>query len=216
MLTVQDIQSHTFEKVMFNGYDMKSVDDMLEKIVEDYASLQKENVTLKAKMKVLVDKIDEYRSVEESIRRTLFSAQDIAKETIAKAKVEAEQITSAANMSYESRQQELKIQFSQEEERLEAAKRKNAEFAAKLTSVYEAQLKTLKKLTSCADLQPAETTAEDTSMQDTQPLAAVLNENVSDVAKPIQEQQPRSAEDGTAKFNFGELKFGSGYNPNKD
>ena len=59
MLTVQEIQALTFEKAMFNGYDPKSVDEVIEQITEDYAAMQKENAALKAKMKVLVDKIDE-------------------------------------------------------------------------------------------------------------------------------------------------------------
>ena len=41
---------------------------------------------MKAKMKVLVDKIEEYRGVEEGMHRTLLTAQSIAQETIDKAK----------------------------------------------------------------------------------------------------------------------------------
>ena len=37
MLTVQEIQALTFEKAMFNGYDPKSVDEVIEQITEDYA-----------------------------------------------------------------------------------------------------------------------------------------------------------------------------------
>ncbi len=62
-MTVQEIQEIGFEKAVFGGYDMKSVDTFLERVAEEFAAMQKENAALKAKMKVLVDKIEEYRGV---------------------------------------------------------------------------------------------------------------------------------------------------------
>ena len=84
-MTVQEIQEIGFEKAVFGGYDMKSVDTFLERVAEEFAAMQKENASLKAKMKVLVDKIEEYRGVEDGMRRTLMSAQSIAQDTIDKA-----------------------------------------------------------------------------------------------------------------------------------
>ena len=89
-MTVQEIQEIGFEKAVFGGYDMKSVDTFLERVAEEFAAMQKENASLKAKMKVLVDKIEEYRGVEDGMRRTLMSAQSIAQDTIDKAKKEAD------------------------------------------------------------------------------------------------------------------------------
>ena len=62
MITAQDIREKTFEKSRMNGYDMASVDDFLEELAEDIGASQKENAVLKSKMKVLVDKIEEYRA----------------------------------------------------------------------------------------------------------------------------------------------------------
>ena len=95
-MTVQEIQEIGFEKAVFGGYDMKSVDTFLERVAEEFAAMQKENASLKAKMKVLVDKIEEYRGVEDGMRRTLMSAQSIAQDTINKAKKEAEDIVAEA------------------------------------------------------------------------------------------------------------------------
>lgn len=75
---------------------MKSVDTFLERVAEEFAAMQKENAAMKAKMKVLVDKIEEYRGVEEGMHRTLLTAQSIAQETIDKAKKEAEEIIASA------------------------------------------------------------------------------------------------------------------------
>ena len=62
MLTPQDIREKVFEKAVFGGYDMAAVDDFLEEVSNDYASLYKENTVLKSKIKVLVEKVEEYRS----------------------------------------------------------------------------------------------------------------------------------------------------------
>lgn len=143
MLTVQEIQAMSFEKAVFGGYDMKSVDEFVEQITETIATLQKENAALKSKMKVLVDKIEEYRSVEDGMRRALVSAQNIAQETLEKSKTEAEQLLTTARTEAETRIENYRIQIANESKRLEEAKAKNAEFVAQLSAVYEEQLKSL-------------------------------------------------------------------------
>ena len=60
MLTPQQIQDISFEKALFGGYDMDSVDDILEPLTEDYVTLYKENSVLKSKMRILVEKLEEY------------------------------------------------------------------------------------------------------------------------------------------------------------
>ncbi|MBQ1703720.1 MAG: DivIVA domain-containing protein, partial [Oscillospiraceae bacterium] len=61
MLTPQNIQEQEFNKAVFGGYDMGAVDDFLETVSADYTALYKENAVLKGKLKVLVDKVEEYR-----------------------------------------------------------------------------------------------------------------------------------------------------------
>lgn len=73
MITAQDIREKTFEKARFSGYDMASVDDFLEELAEDVTATQKENAVLKSKMKVLVDKIEEYRANEDALNMAVLS-----------------------------------------------------------------------------------------------------------------------------------------------
>ena len=63
---------------MMGGYNMTMVDEFLDELTDDYTSLYKENATLKAKMKVLVEKVEEYRATEDSMRATLLTAQRMA------------------------------------------------------------------------------------------------------------------------------------------
>ena len=64
MFTPQEIQEQTFSKAVFGGYDMQQVDDFLEPLTEDYITLYKENSVLKAKMKILVEKLEEYLTAQ--------------------------------------------------------------------------------------------------------------------------------------------------------
>ncbi len=47
---------------------MAMVDEFLDVLTADYTALYKENAALKAKMKVLVEKLEDYRSTEEAMR----------------------------------------------------------------------------------------------------------------------------------------------------
>ncbi|MDD3164819.1 MAG: DivIVA domain-containing protein, partial [Oscillospiraceae bacterium] len=89
MFTPQEVQERTFAKAVFGGYDMESVDEFLEPLIDDYITLYKENSVLKSKMKVLVDKLEEYRNQEDSMKKTLVAAQRTAEELVAQAQRKA-------------------------------------------------------------------------------------------------------------------------------
>ena len=80
MLTPQEITDKVFVKAVFGGYDMTGVDDFLEALSADYAALYKENAILKGKLKVLVEKVEEYRSTEDAMRMALLNAQRMGEE----------------------------------------------------------------------------------------------------------------------------------------
>ena len=101
MISPQELQNKKFEKAMFGGYDMAGIDEFLDALIPDYTALYKENMTLKNKMKVLVDKIEEYRSVDEEMRKALYQAQISSKEIIQKAQSESEQMMAAARAEAE-------------------------------------------------------------------------------------------------------------------
>ncbi len=206
-MTVQEIQEIGFEKAVFGGYDMRSVDAFLERVADEFASMQKENAALKAKMKVLVDKIEEYRGVEDGMRRALMSAQTIAQDTIDKAKAEAEQIVTAAKDETENKVKTTQDEIILEQQKLEAAKKNTVEFIARVSAVYQAQAKALVELVKSEQLvrpQPAQ--PQEAPEQQQSAEAAVQPQSVT-------EQADEPIEDATRKFDFGELKFGAEYDP---
>ena len=97
MLSATEVKQMKFEKAMFGGYDMQAVDTAFQQISADYEKMEQQNRELRSKMKVLVDKIEEYRRVEDGMRQALLTAQNIAEETMDKAKQEAERILADAH-----------------------------------------------------------------------------------------------------------------------
>ena len=127
MITAQDIREKTFEKSRMNGYDMASVDDFLEELAEDIGASQKENAVLKSKMKVLVDKIEEYRANEEALNIAILSAQKLAVQIESEARQRA-----AAMIEDAERQVKAKVGSIQEQTAAEERRLADAQTAAKI------------------------------------------------------------------------------------
>lgn len=111
MLTPQEIQEVKFEKAVFGGYDMAQIDKFLDELLADYTLLYKENAALKAKMRVLVDKIDEYRAVDEEMRKALYNAQITAKEITDKAEQQARSIIANAELEARKKVQDIDLEI---------------------------------------------------------------------------------------------------------
>ena len=123
MFTPQEIQEKTFTKAVFGGYDMQMVDDFLEPLSEDYITLYKENAVLKSKMKVLVEKLEEYRSQEQSMRKAILSAQRTADAMVAEAEKKCARLMSDAASAAQDKSQDAEVIVSQEQERINCAKK---------------------------------------------------------------------------------------------
>ena len=85
MLTPQEVSGRVFSKALMGGYNMAMVDEFLDELTEDYTALYKENAALKTKLKVMVDKVEEYRATEDSMRAALLTAQKMAENLVAEA-----------------------------------------------------------------------------------------------------------------------------------
>ena len=158
MLTPQEIQEQKFEKAVFGGYDMGQIYKFLDAVLNDYSSLYKENAALKAKMRVLVDKIEEYRAVDEELRKTLYNAQVTAKDTVSRAQAEAERIVRDARATAAKSVSDLQGQVMAEEKRLEDAKRQNAAYAEKIRRAMELGIRQMEDVLNASA--PAQKAAE--------------------------------------------------------
>ena len=98
MLTPQEVSSHAFAKAMMGGYNMAAVDEFLDVLTDDYTNLYKENAALTSKLKVLVEKVEEYRATEDSMRATLLTAQRMADSIVKEAEAKRDEMLAAAEI----------------------------------------------------------------------------------------------------------------------
>ena len=143
MITAQDIREKTFEKSRIGGYDMASVDDFLEELADDIAASQKENAVLKNKMKVLVDKIEEYRANEEALNMAVLSAQKLAVQIEGDARKRAEAMLADADRQVKAKIGSIAELADAEEKRLENAKAATAKFFEAVRTICNTQLKNI-------------------------------------------------------------------------
>lgn len=155
MLTPQEVKSHAFQRASFGGYNMGQVDEFLDILTEDYSALYNDNAVLKSKMKVLVDKVEEYRSTEEAMRKALMTAQRMADELVREAEAKKAAILAEAEAEAAKRAAELTKQIEAEEYRLHAAQDNTAAFVEKMRALYTEQVQFLARLEELAPEQSA-------------------------------------------------------------
>ena len=146
MITSQDIRAKSFEKAVFGGYDMAAVDQYLEAVAQEMDTRMKEVSTLKSKMKILANKVEEYRSTEDAMRLALVSAQQLATQIEAEARAKAEAIIADATAQSVEYLASLQNETAAEIAKLEAAKASLAEFLTEARAMCETQLRFLNEL----------------------------------------------------------------------
>ena len=225
MFTPQEVSEKVFPKASFGGggYSMASVDEFLDALTEDYTALFKENVTLKAKLKVLAEKVEEYRSTEEAMRQALLTAQKMAAKLVQEAQAEKEQILSDARTEAQAEIHRLDDERQAEERKLRAAQEKTAEFIRRSDELCKAQSAFLQSLPEL-DFLPEKKT-QSAAQEDV--VSAIEQDILSHYAdvEPAQEEAAVTDEptiklppvDGSAipsdfRLSLDELKFGRNYN----
>ena len=148
MFTPQEVSEKTFPKTsaLTAGYNMAAVDEFLDPLTEDYTALYKENAALKAKLKVLAEKIEEYRSTEDAMRTTLVTAQKLATKLVQEAQTQKDEILNEARAEAARQTATLEQQTAAAEQKLRLAQQKLTEFIGASRQLCQTQLDFLTKL----------------------------------------------------------------------
>lgn len=141
-LTPLDIRHKEFGRSM-RGYKDLEVDEFLDDIADEFERLFNENIDYKDRLESLEEKIEQYRNIEDTLKKTLVSAQQQAEEQKQNAQKESDLILrdaelksrSIVNDSYAERQ---KIQRS-----VTALKQKQEDLRFQLKSVIDTYSKIL-------------------------------------------------------------------------
>ena len=231
MLTPQEVSEHAFAKASFGGYNMAMVDEFLDVLTEDYTALYKENATLKAKMKVLVEKVEEYRSTEDAMRKALLTAQKMADDLVAEAEQKRNKLLQNAEVDAKARIGEIQQEIRDEQLRLAAARNATAAYVAKLKELYQHEMDYLSGLSGLTapveQPDPVDSAVKDIE-QNVEKLvqqqeeaapqaegglyAELMELNRKDEepqAKPEDEEE--EVEEPTCRIDFDHLQFGKDY-----
>ena len=185
MLTPHEVSERSFPKASFGGYNMAQVDEFLDVLTEDYSTLYSENAVLKSKMKVLVDKVEEYRSTEEAMRKALMTAQRMADDMVKEAEQKRAQLLQDAEAEAKEKLQSLRQEMDAERFRLEAARKETAQFVAQARELHTQAMSYLEQL---GQLAPAPAGEEKDKVEET----------VSDIDDSVQRLVAQAMAEATA------------------
>jgi len=155
------------------GYKDLEVDEFLDDIADEFERLFNENIDYKDRLENLEEKIEQYRNIEDTLKKTLLSAQQQAEEQKQNAQKESDLILrdaelksrSIVNDSYAERQ---KIQRS-----VSALKQKQEDLRFQLRSVIDSYSKILDQE---GDLDLGEADSDLASLAE--PAAAMAEEEI--------------------------------------
>lgn len=185
MLTPQEVSGRAFSKAAFGGYNMAMVDEFLDELTDDYTSLYKENAALKAKLKVLVDKVEEYRATEDSMRAALLTAQRMANTMVEEAEEKKKAVLAGAEDEARAKIGALQSNVELEQRRLNAAKAATAEFLQKTRELAQAQLALIER---APDLTPEEIAGGEKTEQKAEADVNAIEENILASFRPAAEE----------------------------
>ena len=240
MLTPQDLQEVSFEKAKIGGYVMKSVDEFLEPLMDDYVTLYKENAVLKSKMRLLVERLESYRAQEAEMKAAAEQAQKKADELMEQARRRGDEILAQANREAKSVSHDADAAVVAEEDKLRRAKEATAEFVQAVEAQlarHQQALEALKNLdlpAAKAQAKPVRKAydyeaekdapkpqpkpehsdkAEDIAAQIEQSVASITGDTPRPKPDPNAPTRVMPALDERTTAKFANLKFGKNYQP---
>ena len=237
MFTPQEVSEKVFPKASFGsgGYAMAAVDEFLDTLTEDYTALYKENVALKAKLKVLAEKVEEYRATEDAMRSTLLTAQRMAAKLVQEAQEEKDNLLNEARAQHAAEIRVLDDETNVAKQKLALAQQNLADFIQRSRALCEehaAFLTSLPELVPAVEAAPVVAAPVESDLQknilsvfdtvepavDEDPtvvMEPVQFEAAEEVAAPAAEEIVDDYTDDVIpsdfKLSLDELKFGRNY-----
>lgn len=219
MITPQQIEQISFGRATFGGYDMQSVDAILEPLTEDYVSLYNENALLKSKMRVLVAKLEEYRKTESSMQEAIANAQKTYDQMVEEAEAKCAQMIADASAIAEQNSKNADALVNAENERVEEARRVATAKIDEITEQLNSCVQALERIKAVNIPAPAKNTVFDYDSQPDKDADAVADEISSSLEALVGTTEPSAfkpdanhpASDTSSKFS--NLQFGRNYDP---
>lgn len=162
MLSMNDIINVSFRKSGFSGYKTDDVDVFIDQVRDSVDQMQKkeveqeelveklkaENQQMTEKVKILADKVEQFRSEEDEIKNALISAQKVGDASVREARHRAEIIIKDANLKAEHIEQEAREKTQEQKREMERLQRSVSDFRTRLLAAYKEHLTLIDALPS--------------------------------------------------------------------
>ncbi len=144
MLKPEEIKSEQFELSVLGGYKREQVDTFFDNVVSDYEKLYSENAELLEKLKLCVEKIEEYQKDEQFLKAAIINAEKLNENSLKSIELKEKEIEVAAREKADSivEKAQLEAENIVKTAKLEAAesiKQCEVETAAKISELKKAQ-----------------------------------------------------------------------------
>ncbi|HOT23125.1 MAG TPA: DivIVA domain-containing protein [Thermoleophilia bacterium] len=143
-LTPLDIRHKEFKRVM-RGYADVEVDEFLDDVADEFERLFKENIDLTERVEGLDEKVGQYRRIEETLQKTLVSAQQSAEELKANATKESQLILRDAELKARQMVSDLYTERQNLEKQIQALRGVEQDLRLRLRTMLQSFLKQLEE-----------------------------------------------------------------------
>ena len=214
MFTSQQLDEISFARARFNGYDIASVDAILEPLIEDYTALYKENALLKSKMRVLVEKLEEYRNGEASMRDAMSGAQKTCDQMVRETEAKCAQMLNDANQTAAENARNAVSLIAAESQRVEEAKKAASQRIAEIQDQMKTIIQALERIKTANLPIPAPKEQSATADAVADEIASTLEAMMGTTVETAPKAEPRHPSVNTTS-RFTNLQFGRNYEPTK-
>ncbi len=147
MMLPKEIKEARFSRA-FKGYSDKEVDEFLNKVLEDYGQLYRDNAELEHKIEILADKIREYKENEQALEDAKKKVLRMAQEKVIEAKDEAIRIERDAKEKAERILIDAKREAERERRNYERLQLEITRFKNKAINLFKTEIDQLNNLPS--------------------------------------------------------------------
>jgi len=197
MLSPQEIRNVNLQTDAFRKYKTGDVNDCLDKVFAEYERLYAENIKLVNSLKILADKVEEYRTEEDKIKTALMSAQKMSDSIIREAKHKAELDIRAAEIRSEKLVEEAQVKaermlrsaeqsIKSEEECLVTLKKEVAGFKNRLMDIYKEHITVISALPDDDEDEVVPEAAPSEELISEEPEVTAAEEVAGDISVPVQ------------------------------
>ncbi len=202
MFTPEQLEEVAFSRVRFGGYSIHAVDEVLEPLIADYTAIYQENALLKNKMRLLVEKLEQYRSGEAEMRESMVRTQNTCDQMLLDTEAKCAQMLSDASAAVAESQRQAGVLIEAEHQRAEEAKRLTCDRVSGILAQLSVCTQMLERL--CADNAPTappkqRSTADDVADEIESSLLAMVGTAEEPVPKAAPQHPTQAA---TARYHI--------------